>query len=190
MAFALGLNLSVARLGSVINGIIVPQVYDSTGLGTALGVGLIICIFSLINSFGMAALDRRADKKNKESDENNRQQNQEQQESQEEDEEGFKMEYLYSFSASFWLLTGSCVLTYMSVFPYIQNCSDLLQRKYGFDKIKAGYLFGIPYIISAIASPFLGATIDKFGKRAFLICLSSLILIFAFGSSMMMPSCH
>ena len=100
------------------------------------------------------------------------------------------MEYLYSFSLSFWLLTGSCVLTYMSVFPYIQNCSDLLQRKYGFDKIKAGYLFGIPYIISAIASPFLGAIIDKFGKRAFLICLSSLMLIFAFGSSMMMPQCH
>jgi hypothetical protein len=38
----------------------------------ALGVGFVICIFSLINSFGMAALDRRADKKNKEANENNR----------------------------------------------------------------------------------------------------------------------
>jgi MFS family permease len=100
------------------------------------------------------------------------------------------MEYLYTFSTSFWLLTGSCVLTYMSVFPYIQNCSDLLQKKYGFDKVMAGYLFGVPYIISAIASPFLGALIDRFGKRALLICLSSLILIIAFTSSMMMPECH
>ena len=100
------------------------------------------------------------------------------------------MEYLYTFSTSFWLLTGSCVLTYMSVFPYIQNCSGLLQKKYGFDQIRAGQLFGIPYIISAIASPFLGAAIDRFGKRAFLICLSSLILIFAFGASMKMPECH
>jgi len=100
------------------------------------------------------------------------------------------MEYLYTFSTSFWLLTGSCVLTYMSVFPYIQNCSDLLQKKYGFDKVRAGYLFGVPYIISAIFSPFLGAAIDRFGKRAFLICLSSLLLIIGFGSSMMMPECH
>ena len=77
----------------------------------------------------------------------------------------------------------------MSVFPYIQNCSDLLQKKYGFDKISAGYLFGIPYIISAIASPFLGAAIDKFGKRALLICMSSIILIIAFTASMIMPEC-
>lgn len=180
MAFALGLNLSVARLGSVINGIIVPQVYDQAGLGTALGVGFIICVFSLANAFGMSILDRRAEKKNKESN------NEEQQQAASEDE-GFKFEYLYSFSASFWLLTGSCVLTYMSVFPYVQNCSDMLQKKYGFDKIKAGYLFGIPYIISAIASPFLGAAIDRFGKRAFLICLSSIMLVIGFTASMMMP---
>lgn len=100
------------------------------------------------------------------------------------------MEYLYTFSTSFWLLTGSCVLTYMSVFPYIQNCSDLLQKKYAFDKVKAGYLFGIPYIISACISPFLGAAIDRFGKRAFLICLSSIMLIIGFTASAMMPEFH
>lgn len=100
------------------------------------------------------------------------------------------MEYLYTFSTSFWLLTGSCVLTYMAVFPYIQNCSDLLQKKYGFDKVRAGELFGVPYIISAIISPFLGAAIDKFGKRAFLICMSSIMLLIGFGASMMMPECH
>ena len=78
----------------------------------------------------------------------------------------------------------------MSVFPYIQNASDLLQTKYGFDKVTAGFLFGVPYIISAVSSPFIGAAIDKFGKRAFLVCLSSVILIIAYTASMMMPECH
>jgi MFS family permease len=78
----------------------------------------------------------------------------------------------------------------MSVFPYIQVASDILQTKYHFDKIKAGYLFGVPYIISAILSPLLGLTIDKVGKRAFLICLSSVILIIAYTASMMMPECY
>lgn len=100
------------------------------------------------------------------------------------------MSDLYDFPLSFWLLTGSCVLTYMSVFAYIQVVSDLLQSKYHFDKIYAGYLFGIPYIISAILSPLLGLTIDKIGKRAFLICLSSVILIIAYGSSSMMKECY
>ena len=78
----------------------------------------------------------------------------------------------------------------MSVFPYIQICSDLLQKKYHFGKVKAGYLFGIPYIISACASPFIGYGIDKFGRRAFLICMSSVILTMGFASSMMMPECN
>lgn len=66
----------------------------------------------------------------------------------------------------------------------------MLEKKYGFDKVHAGYMFGVPYIISAIASPFLGAAIDRFGKRALLICMSSFILIIGFGASMMMPECH
>ena len=48
----------------------------------------------------------------------------------------------------------------------------------------------MPYIISAIASPFLGLGLDKFGKRAFLTCLASFILIIGFTSSMMMPECY
>ena len=51
-------------------------------------------------------------------------------------------------------------------------------------------MFGVPYIISAVSSPFIGASIDKFGKRAFLVCLSSVILIIAYTASMMMPECH
>ena len=74
--------------------------------------------------------------------------------------------------------------------PYIQVASDLLQTKYHFDKIKAGFLFGIPYIISACLSPVLGLTIDKIGKRVLLICISSGILIVAYGTSMMMPECY
>ena len=77
----------------------------------------------------------------------------------------------------------------MSVFPYIQVASDLLQSKYHFDKVHAGYLFGVPYIISAILSPILGLTIDHVGKRALLIILSSLILTCAYATSMMMPEC-
>jgi MFS family permease len=78
----------------------------------------------------------------------------------------------------------------MTVFPYLQIASDLLQTKYGFDSNQAGMLFGVPYIISAATSPFLGYAIDRIGMRARLICFSSVVLIIAFTSSMMMPECH
>jgi len=87
-------------------------------------------------------------------------------------------------------LTGTCVATYMSIFPYIMITSNTLQTKYGFDKIQAGYLFGIPYVISAMICPLLGFTIDRVGKRALMVCLSSLILIVAFVSSMFAPACY
>jgi len=48
---AMGFNLSISRLGSVINGFVVPQIYNDDNhdkLGTALFVGLGVCIFSLV----------------------------------------------------------------------------------------------------------------------------------------------
>ena len=62
LAFALGLNLSVSRLGSVINAAVVPSVYQSKGLGYALLVGFIICLLSLLSGFGIAFLDKKAEK--------------------------------------------------------------------------------------------------------------------------------
>lgn len=51
-------------------------------------------------------------------------------------------------------------------------------------------MFGVPYIMSAFCSPLLGLLIDRFGKRAFITCVSSLILISGFAMSMMMPECY
>ena len=171
--------MSISRLGSVLNAAIVPSIYDSRGLGAALMVGFMICVFSLFNALGLVWLDRRREQKDPNAER-----------AALSDEEKFKMSDLYEFNMSFWLLTASCVLTYMSIMPYIQVASDLLQTKYHFDKITAGYLFGVPYIISAVSSPLLGYAIDRVGMRARLICLSSCILILAYSTSMYMPECY
>jgi len=59
LAFALGVNMSISRLGSVLNAAIVPSIYDSRGLGAALMVGFMICVFSLFTALGLVWLDRR-----------------------------------------------------------------------------------------------------------------------------------
>ena len=64
LAFALGLNLSVARLGSVANAALIPSVYDQSGLGAAFAVGFAVCLFSLCNALGIAYIDRKAEKAN------------------------------------------------------------------------------------------------------------------------------
>jgi MFS family permease len=59
LAFALGIQMTISRLGSVINADILPQIYDQYGLGTALLVGFAVCIFSLFNAFGLVWLDKK-----------------------------------------------------------------------------------------------------------------------------------
>lgn len=78
-------------------------------------VGFLVCLFSLTNAFGLVYIDKKAEDQNPDSEK-----------AALAEDEKFKWSDLYGFKVSFWLLTGSCVLTYMSVFPYLQIASDLL----------------------------------------------------------------
>jgi len=115
LAFALGINLSIARIGSVLNSVIVPSVYETQGLGPALAIGFFVCCFAFCNSLGLSYIDRKAEEANPKTEL-----------AVISEEEKFKWSDLYSFNISFWLLTASCVITYMSIFPFIQVASDLL----------------------------------------------------------------
>jgi MFS family permease len=50
-------------------------------------------------------------------------------------------------------------------------------------------LYSIPYLISAVSTPFIGLIIDKVGRRTIFIILSTILLIIAFILSMVVPEC-
>lgn len=121
LAMALGLNISVSRLGSVINGFVVPQIYNNDhrdNLGLALLVGFFICVFSLVCAILLSTLislkrilvylDKRADTIDG---------NGTTKVLSEEDK--FKFSDIKTFNKSFWLLCFSCVVIYMAIFPYL-----------------------------------------------------------------------
>lgn len=60
LAFALGLNMTIGRLGSVANAALLPGVYETSGLGMALFVGFCICVFSLMAAVGLVYIDKKA----------------------------------------------------------------------------------------------------------------------------------
>ena len=131
LAMALGLNLSVSRLGSVINGLIVPQVYNDEHhdkLGVALLIGFFICLFSLVCAILLVFLDRRADIMDGRTGSTKVLS----------EEDKFKFSDIKTFNKSFWLLCFSCVIVYMAIFPYIQVASGLLQDRFGFSEATAG----------------------------------------------------
>jgi len=173
--FAMGLTLSISQLGSVVNGWILPSLFEDYGLGAALLVGFIVCLIAFLAAYLLCYLDRRADGYSVEDRIN--------------EEDKFNIRDIRYFGFSFWMLALTNWFIYMSVFPYIQNVSKLLIDKYNFDDRHAAILFGVPYIVSAVISPIFGLVGDKCGKRVQLIMASNLILILAFFISMVLPGC-
>lgn len=108
MAFAFGLNLSVSRLGSVINGIVEPKIAGNSSVGTACWVGFGVCCFSWFCGMMLVIIDKYADSKDGSKAELS-------------DEDKFKWKQICEFGLPFWLIVISCVSVYCSIFPYSAN---------------------------------------------------------------------
>ena len=108
LSFAFGINLSVARIGSSINGPVETYYADNVSVGFALLVGFFICCFSLLMAFLLVGIDMWAAKKDG------------LEKMTISEDEKFKFSDLKQFNRlPFWLVTMSCVIIYMVIFPYV-----------------------------------------------------------------------
>lgn len=117
LGFALGLNLTVARLASVVGGILIPSLIaaDDDRVNSTMWLGTGICIFSLFAGILLVAVDSYAEKKDGGKVELS-------------DEDKFQWRDLITFGLPFWLVALSCVFVYMSIFPFITLLNTSLTR--------------------------------------------------------------
>ena len=168
------MNLSFGRLSASLNGPIETAANDHGGVGFALLVGFITCIFSLCMAIFLVWIDRWAAKRDNV------------QVVISEDEK-FRIKDLRHFNGlPFWLVTSSCLVVYMVIFPYVQFASAMLEDRFGFGS-SAGDFYSLPYFISAFLSPITGVIIDKHGKRALFILISSIIVLLSCLITIMIP---
>ncbi|KAH9106702.1 hypothetical protein AeMF1_017761 [Aphanomyces euteiches] len=122
LALALGINLSIARLGSVFNNELSPTIATDYNVSSALWVGVIMCGVSLIATLALIPIDKRADaaitrtKKasslpTKVSD------------------QSMSFSDLRQFGPLFWLLSISCMVVYGCVIPFNSVASSLLMER-------------------------------------------------------------
>jgi MFS family permease len=177
LAFALGLNLTFARLASVFGGIVIPRLItkDDNLVNSVMWTGTGLCLVSLVAGVLLVLIDRYADRTDKK-------------ELALSDDDKFQFKDILEFELPFWLVCVSCVFVYMSIFPFIQVSNTFLQEQYGFDKNLAGTLYSVPYFMSAALSPILGYMIDKVGKRAIFITTSSILVALACFISAALPT--
>jgi MFS family permease len=145
LAFAFGLNLSIARLGSVANNMISPVLASSSSLVFAIWFGVFLCGGSVVCVFIFSPIDKAMDiliAKNKgaedegvttlllagEGSDSGKEEAGEREEEEEEEEEA-KFSDVKKFPFSFWILVISCLVVYGCVLPFNNIASSLLLER-------------------------------------------------------------
>lgn len=133
LSFALGLNLSIARISGTINNSSQLLMYKNSGNHLYLGyfVGLLITVYTVMCAIFASILDTKADK----SEEGTLIETKELKKSS-----NVKLSSITEFKLSYWLLTGSCIFFYMGYYPFMNIVSEMLQKRFAISSLNAGFL--------------------------------------------------
>ncbi|KAF9336975.1 hypothetical protein BGZ91_009727 [Linnemannia elongata] len=205
LGFALGLNLSSARIGTALNDNISPAIAaHGGGVVGASWAGVLVCATSLFCGIALAYLDRPESRKESGVRLDARDRNKDAIRSRKDNIVGRQAINVSSDST----MTMSSValqeeeelekenemaeddeMHYSEIFTLQPNfwilsliCISLyvLQKKwYMKNPTKAGAVMSIPDIVSSVGSPLCGYLVDRFGHRARYIPLSAILLIWA-----------
>lgn len=167
LALAFGINLAIARMGS-IGALWLSPYFDSKGAWeSAIQIGAILIAISfliyLLYCFFDFKYDKQSAKPGLTSD----------------DEEIFRYHdiILLFKNRSFLFITALCVLFYSAVFPFLFYTPDLLHNKFEIAKEYAGRIASIIYFGTIFFTPLFGWLVDKKGKSATLMIIGSILLI-------------
>ena len=169
MAMAMGLEMSIARLGVFAAMWLAPMVSDSfnQSVSAPVAFGAILLMIGLIFYSVFVVMDTKLDKQLEAAGEV----------AEEASEEEFKFSDLGKIFTSkmFWLVALLCVLYYSAIFPFQRYAPDFLNKT--LDIANGAQLFSCFPILAMVLTPFLGAFIDRKGKAASMLMIGSLIMI-------------
>jgi MFS family permease len=120
LAFALGVNLSIARLGGTVNNQLSPYWASERGITFALWFGVAMCLASIAATLLLIPIDLAAEK---------RSQRGKTPTPPGEEPEPVKLSDVRHFGRMLWLLTASCVVVYGCVLPFNNTASSFLLER-------------------------------------------------------------
>ena len=113
LALALGMNLSVARVGTIVNNVMSAWIYERWGIEAAVWTGFATCVISTFCSLGTILITNHCNKNISPS-------------------RAIRRNCPNSaafINGSFWLILLVCFLYYGAIIPYNNVASDLLARR-------------------------------------------------------------
>ena len=164
LSFAFGINLTIARLGSVAadNSPRWAKIFYN-GWQEPLMVAAVVSLFCVIGAVVYFGLESYSEKHHTLG--------------QAGDTDKFVLGDMFKFSSSFWLIVALCVTFYSAVFPFRSFAIKFFMEAHGATREFAGSLNSVLPMSAMIVTPLFGLMVDKIGKRALLMMLGSLLLI-------------
>lgn len=129
LAFAFGINLSISKLGSVINNILSPALANSVGIIFALWFGAILCGVGVLCVLITMPIDRAMDARIKKAKQGSDESENKRLLEQEGNTSNNTLKDAFSLKHIFWILVVSCVVVYGCVLPFNNISSSLLLER-------------------------------------------------------------
>jgi len=170
MALAMGLQISIARLGTALA--------ISTSLPVALrfnvSTPILFCLIMLcigliafiIYTFNDKKLDASVAADNEKHNVAA--------------EEEFRISDIFNIigNKGWWYIAILCVLFYSAVFPFLKYATSLMVNKFGVDPYWAGVIPGLLPFGTILLTPLFGGIYDKKGKGATIMIIGAILIIF------------
>lgn len=167
LSFAFGVNLTIARLGSVAadnSPSWAQPLY--TGWQPPLVLAAAIASFCVLGAAAYWFLENRAEPRYHLG--------------EQEATEKLVLRDLYQFDRAYWYIVGLCVVFYSAIFPFRAFAILYFIEAHGASREFAGFLNSLLPLSAMVATPLFGLIVDRIGKRAILMTGASLALVPAF----------
>ena len=168
LSFAFGISISCVRLGSSFNFMFSPTIADQHGVQTACLVGCFLCAFSSMCCIVLCVCDLYYENKG-----TVRPQPMGRSDAEILPRMKTMLRQVGKLPAQYWLLCGICVSLYGSDFPFVGVAKNFFEVKFHLSATRASDALSYYQLTSAIASPLVGAVIDRIGRNAYVLAFAS-----------------
>jgi MFS family permease len=167
LSFAFGLNLTIARLGSVgadNSPSWARPLYDDWQQPLVLAAAIAsLCVVGAIVNWW---LENRAASSYHLGEQG--------------ETEKLVLRDLYQFDRAFWYIVGLCVVFYSAIFPFRAFAIKYFIEAHGATREFAGFLNSVLPLSAMFATPLFGLVADRIGRRAQLMMVGALLILPAF----------
>ncbi len=164
LSFAFGINLTIARLGSVsADWSPTWAKFSYTGWQGPLIVAAVIGVLVLLSALAYGALESFASRRFGLGEAGAT--------------DKLVVADLFRFSRSFWFVVLLCVTFYSAIFPFRSFAIKFFIESWEFTRQAAGQYNSVLPLAAMFATPLFGLLVDKVGKRALFMAAGSFLLM-------------